>query len=147
MWYGNCVFELGPEVADRLNRRSVKLMAAIEIKRIMKLMGIPKEACINEFDELVDIIETAFQLVQTHFMKFDFGFPEKNVMHGKFHECFAHDGVKRYGMIETYECGILERVKGWLDTIKVDYEMTPDFNGCLMHQRGTREVDFHFALD
>ena len=49
-------------------------------------------------------------------------------------------------MIDTYECGILERVKGWLDTIKVDYTMTPEFTGCLMHQNGSCEVDFHFGL-
>ena len=147
MWYGNCLFELGPEVANRLNKKAVKSMAAIEIKRIMKLMGIPKETRICTFDDLVEIIDTAFQVVRTRFMNFDFSFPEKNVLQGQFHECFAHDGVKRYGMIETYECGILERVKGWLDTIEVDYQMTPDFSGCLMHQKGFCEVDFHFVLD
>ncbi len=36
MCYGNCVFELGPEVANRLNKKAVKAMEAIEIKRIMK---------------------------------------------------------------------------------------------------------------
>ena len=147
MWYGNCVVELGPAVANRLNRQAVKSMAAIEIKRIIKLMGIPKEARITTFDELAEIIDTAFQVVRTCFMKFDFSFPEKNVLHGKFHECFAHDGMKRYGMIETYECGILERVRGWLDTIEVSYQMTPEFSGCLMHQQGYCEVVFHFALD
>ena len=50
-------------------------------------------------------------------------------------------------MIETYECGILERVRSWLDTLEVGYQMTPEFSGCLMHQQGSCEVDFHFALD
>jgi len=50
-------------------------------------------------------------------------------------------------MIETYECGILERFKGWLDAIEVDFQMTPDFSGCLMHQKGSCEVYFHFAFD
>jgi hypothetical protein len=147
MWYGNCVFELGAEVANRLNKKAVRSMAAVEINRIMKLMGIPKDASIKNFDELVEIIETAFQVVQTGFMKFDFSFPEKNVLHGQFHSCFAHDGVKRFGMIEEYDCGILERVKGWLETIGVDYKMTPEFTGCLMHQKGSCEVDFHFVLE
>ena len=49
-------------------------------------------------------------------------------------------------MIKTYECGILERVKGWLDAIAVDYPMTPEFSGCPMHQRGSCEVAFHFSL-
>ena len=147
MCYGNCVLELGPAMANRLNKKAVNSMAAVEIKRIMKLMGMPKEVRIRSFDELVEVIATAFHVVRARFMKFDFSFPEKNLLHGTFHECFAHDGAKRYGLIETYECGILERVKGWLDTIEVDYQMTPDFSGCLMHQKGFCEVDFHFALD
>ena len=39
MWYGSSVFELGPEVANRLNKQAAKSMAAIEIKRIIKLKG------------------------------------------------------------------------------------------------------------
>lgn len=147
MWYCTCVLELGPEMANRLNKQAVKSMAAIEIKRIIKLMDIQREDRITTFDELTEIVNTVFQVVRTRFMNFDFSFPEKNVLHGKFHECFAHDGVKRYGMIETYDCGILERVKGWLDAIEIDYQMTPEFSGCLMHQQGSCEVDFHFTLD
>ena len=85
IWYGNCVFDQGPEVANRLNKKAVRSMAAIEIKRIMKLMGIPRTATITNFDELAEIIETAVLLVQTNFMKFDFSFPKKNVLHGQFH--------------------------------------------------------------
>ena len=98
MWYGNCMHELGPEQANRLNKSAVRLMAAIEIKRIVKLMGKPKDFQVQTLDELSEIIATAFQVVQTDFMKLDFSFSAKNVLHGKFHACFAHDGVKRSGL-------------------------------------------------
>jgi hypothetical protein len=146
MWYGNCMHELGPDQANRLNKNAVRLMAAIEIKRIMKLMGKPKDVKVRSFDELAEIIETAFQVVQTGFMKFDFSFPEKNVLRGKFHECFAYDGVKRFGMVDAYECGIIERVKGWIETLGVKYTMIPEFTGCLMHQTGSCEVDLQLKL-
>ncbi len=147
MWYGSCMQELGPEKANQLNKTAVQLMATIEIKRIMKLMDKPKDVTIKTFRELAEIIETAFRLVQTSFLTFDFSFPEKNLLRGRFNECFAHDGVKRYGMIDDYECGIVERVKGWLNSLGVRYKMTPDFRGCLMHQNGKCEVDFYFDLD
>ena len=147
MWYGNCMHELGPEKANRLNKCAVRLMAAIEIKRIAKLMGKTKDFQIQSLDELAEIIATAFQVVQTDFMKFDFSFPEKNVLHGKFYECFAHDGVKKFGMIDAYECGIIERVKGWIETFGVKYTMIPEFTGCLMHQTGSCEVDLQLKLD
>jgi hypothetical protein len=82
MWYGNCMYELGPEQANQLNKSAVRLMAAIEIKRIMKLMGKSKNITVQSFDELADIIETAFQVVQTNFMKFDFSFQKKTCCMG-----------------------------------------------------------------
>ena len=67
MWYGSCMNELGPEKANELNKKAVRMMAAIEIKRIAKLMGKPKDLSISSFEELADIIETAFLLIQTSF--------------------------------------------------------------------------------
>jgi len=147
MWYGSCMQELGPEKANQLNKTAVRLMAAIEIKRIMKLMNKPKGVTINNFHELAEIIETAFRLIQTSFLTFNFSFPEKNLLRGQFNECFAHDGVKKFGMIDHYECGAFERVKGWLTSLGVSYIMIPEFKGCLMYQNGKCEVDFRFDLD
>jgi len=144
MWYGTCVNELGSEKANKLNKTAVRLMATIEIKRIVGLMGRPMGAGINTFHELKEIIGTAFQLVQTSFMTFDYSFPEENMLLGSFNECFAYNGVKKYGMIANYDCGIVERVKGWLDGLSVSYVMEPDFTGCLMYQKGTCEVRFRF---
>ena len=101
---------------------------------------------IKNFDDLSEVIEAAFQLVQTSFLTFDFSFPEKNLLRGRFNECFAYEGVKKFGMIADYECGIVERVKGWLDSLGVVYKMSPDFTGCLMHQNGRCVVDFRFDL-
>ena len=143
MWYGSCVQELGPEKANQLNKGAVRLMAGIEIKRILKQMGKDKGYSVKGFDDLVDIIETAFHLVQTSFMKFDFSFPEKNLLRGQFNYCFAYEGVKKFGLIDTYDCGIVERVKGWLDALGVKYTST-DFTGCLMHECGKCIIDFRF---
>jgi hypothetical protein len=84
MWYGSCMQALGPDNANRLNKGAVRLMAGIEIKRIVKLMGKPKCYSPSSFDELTEVIETAFHLIQTSFMKFDFSFPEENLLRGQF---------------------------------------------------------------
>lgn len=146
MWYGACMKELGPETANRLNKTAVRLMAMIEIQRTMKAMGKPKGARVESLSEVADVIDTALRLVRNNFLTFDFSFPEANLLRGRFTECFAHDGVEKYGMIADYECGIVERIKGWLEGLGVKYEMTPDFRGCLMHQNGSCEVDFRFGL-
>jgi hypothetical protein len=76
-------------------------------------------------------------------MKFDFSFPEKNLLRGQFNYCFAYEGVKKFGLVDNYDCGIVERVKGWLDALSVKYEAT-DFSGCLMHQCGQCIIDIRF---
>ena len=146
MWYGVCVQELGPEKANHLNKAAVRLMAGLEIKRVARLMRRPTDDPVTDFHELAEIIESTFGLVKAGFMNFDFSFPEKNLMHGRFNECFAHTGVSKYGLIDSYECGIVERIKGWLEGLGVWYVMEPDFTGCLMHQSGRCEINFRFDL-
>lgn len=147
MWYGASVQELGPQKANQLNKTAVKLMAGIEIKRVLALMGMAKDVKITRFKDMAEIIKSAFFLIQTDFMKFDFSFPEKNLMWGRFNQCFAYEGVNKFGMIDAYECGIVERVKGWLGGLGVSYVMTPDVKGCLMHETGSCEIKFSFSLE
>jgi hypothetical protein len=146
MWYGSCVQALGPEKANHLNKQAVRLMAGIEMGRILKLMGKPKAYTVTRFDALAEIMETAFRLVQTDFMQFNFGFPEENRLRGQFTDCFAYNGVRKFGMLEDYDCGIVERVKGWLDALGVAYTATA-FSGCLMHTNGECRIDFRFDLN
>ena len=109
-------------------------------------MGKPKDAVITTFEELKEIIDTTYKLIQPEFMKLYYGFPDKNVFRGGFHKCFAHDGVSKFGFIDVYQCGIVIRVQGWLEGLGVKYDMIPEFNGCLMHQNGKCEIEFRFNL-
>jgi hypothetical protein len=145
MWLYHCMQELGPEKANKINMAAVRSMSFIEIKRISKLMDRNSES-VQTFDELKDIIDTTYKLIQPEFMKLYYGFPEKNLFKGGFHECFAYEGMKKFGMVGVYQCGILERVKGWYDGLGVKYEMFPEISGCLMHSRGKCEVEFRTSL-
>jgi hypothetical protein len=146
MWLYHCFQELGAEKANKINQAAVKSMAAIEIQRILKLMNREKGP-ITSYDEFKEIIDTTYKLIQPKFMKIYYSFPEKNVFRGGFHECFAHDGLKKFGMIDVYDCAILTRVKGWFEALGVKYDMSPEFTGCLMHTNGKCEVEFKFYFD
>ena len=39
-------------------------------------------------------------------------------------------------LFQQYECGVFERIQGWLESLGVKYEGSPPLEGCLMHQRG-----------
>jgi hypothetical protein len=53
--------------------------------------------------------------------------------------------VTALGVADTYECGIYERVKGWLDALGVGYEVEPDELLCSMQHHGA--CGRRFALD
>lgn len=145
MWLYHSMQELGPEKANRINMVAVRSMSIVEIKRIMKLMG-RNDSPVLTYEELKEIIDTTYRLIQPEFMKLYYMFPEKNLFRGGFRECFAYEGVKRAGMLEAYQCGILERVKGWFEGMGVEYEMTPEISGCLMRDRGRCDVRFRTNL-
>jgi len=146
MWFQHCLQELGPDQANRINQAAVKSMAAIEIQRIIKLMQIENKS-ITSFEQLQEIIDTTYKLIQPKFMKIFYDFPEKNIFRGGFSECFAYKGLKNFGMINIYQCAVVSRVQGWFEALGVIYRMTPDFTGCLMHKNGKCEITFRFDLD
>jgi hypothetical protein len=146
MWLYHCLQEFGAEKANKINKAAVKSMSAIEMQRILKLMNREKGP-VTSYDELKEIIDTTYKLIQPKFMKIYYSFPEKNVFRGGFHECFAHDGLKKFGMIDVYDCAIITRVKGWFEALGVRYDMVPEFTGCLMHTNGKCEVEFRCYFD
>ena len=146
MWLYFCIREFGAEKANMVNKSAVKAMAAIEINRILKLMGIKKED-VTTFDVLREIIDTTYKLIQPEFMKLYYDFPEKNLFRGGFHECFANTGVKNAGLGDVYQCGIVIRLHGWFEALSIKYEMVPEFEGCLMETDGKCEIEFRFFLD
>ena len=60
--------------------------------------------------------------------------------------CFAHEGVSKLGMIDRYECGIFDRLEGWLESLGIEYKATPEIDGCFMHRRGRCVREYRFAF-
>ena len=147
MWFLQCLQAHGIEEANRLNKGAIKALAAIEFKRARELFGLEKET-VETFDELKDMIECAFSVSKGDFMRFSYHFPDKNVMCWEWAEkdCFAYKGMKRLGVIDRYECGVLYRVLCWLESAGLKYKVPDEINGCLMHTKGTcsGEVRFFF---
>ena len=144
MWFANCLQEFGIEKTNKINRAAVKGMASVEIKRIKKIAGINE---VKTFEELKDLIGCAFDLVKADFMKGGFTSPSENVLHWEMTDCWAHNGIKNMGVIDQYQCGVLERIKAWCEELGVEYTMKPELNGCLMFSNGRCSGDFIFSFD
>lgn len=132
MWFMNAVGTTGIETANQMNRNSVRLMAGIEAKRIRKLMGVDS---IRDISALRDFFETARELVIGDFIDFTWAWHEDS-FDFEITKCFAFEGVSKLGVADTYECGIYERIYGWLEELDVKYEVSPDVAHCTMLHDG-----------
>jgi len=144
-WFYNCVKEFGIETANRLNKASIKSLSPIEMQRIKTALGLG-EIKIESFEQLRDFIDNGFSILKGDFMKFNYTFPEKNVMHWEMEKCFAYDGMLRIGVKEKYECGLIYRVCCWLDVIGVKYTLEPKINECLLHSQNNCVGELRFNL-
>ena len=135
MWFLNAFLTLGIKTANKLNKAAIKSIAQIESTRIRKALGKENEI-IDSFGKLKQFIDDSFSIVKGDFMNFDYTFPSENTMHWEMHRCFAYEGMKRIGVADQYECGVLYRVRCWVDAVKVDYKMEPRVKGCLMASGG-----------
>ncbi len=143
MWFVNCLEEFGIEKTNKINRAAVKDMAIIEANRMKKIFSIEK---IDTFEEFKTFYKRGVEILTADFMDFIHTFPSENLLRWDVQSCFAYDGVNNIGVIDQYECGIFERIKGWLEALDIKYSIAPEVNGCMMHTDGRcyREFRLYF---
>ena len=144
MWFYNCLQEFGIEKTNKINKAAVRDMAAIEIKRIQKAVGVGQ---INTFDEFKSFFDTAMEIATGKFMKYKYSTPTHNLMQAQWDSCFAYEGMKALGVADRYECGISLRIDTWLTTLGIKFEVEPKVTGCIMHTDGKCFFEYRFFFD
>lgn len=136
MWFFHCLQEFGIAATNKINKSAIHSLSAIEIKRIKHVLGFEKN--IENFDEFKLFFIEASKLMVPDFMHVSFSFPEQNKMAWAFDQgkCFACEGMKRLGVIDTYECGVLFRIKCWLEALEIKSRFDPEIDTCRMHFHG-----------
>ena len=133
-WFYNCVKEFGIETANKLNKASIKTLSPFEVQRVQKALGMEKTK-VKSFEQLKTFINNGFSLLKGDFMDFNYTFPRNNVLHWEMGRCFAYEGMKRIGITNKYECGLLYRLGCWLEVIGVKFKLEPEINECLYHSQ------------
>jgi len=143
MWFAESVRVHGIEATNPINRGACRAMAVIEAKRLKKLLGVAE---VGTFDDFQRFVNAALELTKPDFMDFHLTFRAPDVMIWDAPSCFAYDGAVRLGVIDAYECGILERLDGWCEALGVRAEAA-ELDGCLRHSEGRchREYRLTFA--
>jgi hypothetical protein len=136
MWFFHCLQEFGIEVTNKINKSAIKSLSSVELKRIKSILEFNKD--IENFEEFRKFFIEATKLMIPDFMNVRFGFSEENKMTWVFNQgkCFAYEGVRRLGAIDKYECGVLYRIKCWLEELGIEHKFFPEIDGCHMHHNG-----------
>lgn len=135
MWFYHSLHESGIEKTNRINLSAIRSMAVIEVKRIRKAFGLDKIP-ITDFCTLKDNLNALWGVAKADFMDFNYSFMDDNRIHWVMGKCWAYQGIKGMGVIDQYQCGVIERVLCWLDVLQVKHTVKPEIKGCLMHQGG-----------
>jgi len=143
MWFFHCLQEFGIEATNKINKSAIQSLAPIEIKRMKHVLKIEKT--IENFDEFKLFFMEASKLMVPDFMNVSFNFPEKNRMTWDFNQgkCFAYQGIKKLGAIDKYECGVLFRIRCWLEALEIENRFDPEIDKCSMHFNGTCAGEIH----
>jgi len=146
MWFYHCAKEFGIDKTNKINKAAVKSMAKVEMQRLKNAIGIVK---LKSFEHFKNFMEIVFSVVKADFMDFTFEYPSKNILIFTMNNCFAFDGIKRMGYIEKYSCGIFQRLKGWFEELGIQYDLTPQINGCMKKEGEIcyRKFRFFFTND
>jgi hypothetical protein len=144
MWFYHCLEEFGIEKTNRINKAAIRSLAAIEIKRYQKALGIDR---FENFYEFKVFFKKVMEIVSGKFMKYRFNLAEENRIHAEWESCFAYEGMKRLGVADRYECGIMFRIEIWFDTLGIPYEVEPHVTGCMMHIDGQCYRDYRFFFE
>ncbi len=145
IWFYHCMREFGIEKANELNLESLRSLSAIEVKRVTRALGIKNED-IRSFGELRQVIDGMFDTIKGDFMDFKYSFPREDTLHWEMRRCFAFDGMKKLGVIDEYECGLLHRVRCWAEACGAECEIIPPLENCMMQTKGACAGEMRFAF-
>ncbi|OLS14116.1 MAG: hypothetical protein RBG13Loki_2294 [Promethearchaeota archaeon CR_4] len=145
-WFFYTCMELGIDKVNHLNKSAIKMLAEVEQKRLLQLMGW-QDRKITTFEDLKTLINNAFSVVKGDFMDFEYSFPAKNIMRWVMHKCWAYEGMKKLGVEKDYQCGVLWRVMCWIKNTGVKFEMNPIVKTCLLNTQGKCEGEILFLFE
>jgi hypothetical protein len=147
MWFYHCFREFGIDAANRLNHAAISSLAPLEVARIRKALGIQKER-LETFEEFQFFFLRAAELFIPEFMQGKMSFPRRNILHWEFSpgQCFAYKGMRRIGAIDGYRCGVMYRVKSWIESLGIRCRLEPEVGGCLMLLDGRCSGDIELFL-
>jgi len=144
LWYGEVAAKFGMAEASPMNLRVCRKLGRVEFKRLMNGVEAPAPKNLKAYRELFELGREVFV---PEFIDIAIEYPggDSQVFHVS--ECFAHQGIKKLGVLSEYECGIFERIEGWFDAMGLRYTRTPDLSRCLKFKGEECRITVNFRFE
>lgn len=130
-WFAAAALEGGMALANRLNRLAAREVGRVEARRVAGALGL---APVGSLDDWLLTQEILIGLLGPDLLAYRVSRVSESACRVSVERCFAHDQVVRAGVVAEYECGIFERVAGWLEAVGLPHEMSPPLGKCLKAQ-------------
>jgi Family of unknown function (DUF6125) len=147
MWFDAAARALGVAAANALNRAAIRAMAPLEVSRLCGALAVEAGAlreagAVARFVAAGDLVTP--ESVSEH-LRVTAG---DGSLHWEWDpgECFAYKGMKRYGWMDGYCCGVIYRIECWLAELGVRPGGEPAVEGCLMKTTGCCAGDLVLSL-
>ena len=141
-WFSAVAQAFGLQAASRLNQVALHEEGKVEARRIMRALGLPTVATLEDY---LLLQETIIGLLGPELLDYQVVTTGDDSFQIRIQRCFAHENVARAGVGDTYECGIFSRVTGRLDASGLKYEMTPSLGKCQKTQG--QECSYSFKIE
>ena len=112
-WFAAVAGEFGMEAANRINRKNVRALGQVEMRRLMKAHGVERVDDVAGAMELYDAGRDLY--VPPSLMDADVSPVAANAYDVTFRRCYVHENITRAGIAELYDCAVFERIQGWHD--------------------------------
>lgn len=130
-WFMAVARECGLPATNRLNRIAAHEIGKVEALRIVRALGLPP---VQTLDDYLLMQEILIGFLGPTLLDYWVSKTGQTGYQVHIQRCFAFDNATRAGIVEDYECGILERVTGWMEALGLGYEVNPSIARCLKSQ-------------
>jgi hypothetical protein len=130
-WFMAVAKEYGMPAANRLNKIAAHEVGKVEARRLMRALELApvttREAYLLTQELLIGLLGPDLIDYSVHMLNGD-------TFEVRVSRCFAHENTVTAGISDQVECGVWARVTGWMESLELNYSLSPPLGKCLMAQ-------------
>jgi len=150
MWFIHAAAELGIERANELNRAAIRSMSGIEVRRLVEALDLDPSG-LTTCASVCRLLTSGLTVLlpDSVFNRIRVSAPDPTTIRLEWDdgECFAYKGMKRAGLLDGYECGVVYRIECWLEALGIRHQVVPPVGPCQMRADGVCSSEIHLMFD